>query len=75
MGWESGIKEDRRELDTAADMYVPLVAKGYSSQLLMNSEQYGEKVHKHSDSGLIPQTRKLIYKTDFASHIHMFPYR
>lgn len=27
MGWESGIQEDRRELDADADMYVPLVAK------------------------------------------------
>lgn len=30
-GWESGIKVDRRELDTDVDMFVPLVAKVCSS--------------------------------------------
>lgn len=37
--WESGIKEDREELDTDADMDVPLVAKVCRSQLLMSLEQ------------------------------------
>ena len=57
MGWESGIKEDRRELDTDADMCLPLVAK---VSILMSSERCREKRYKLSDSRLISQTTKLL---------------
>lgn len=42
-----GIKEYRRELDTA-DVDMPLMAKVCRSRLLMSSEQCIEKIHKGS---------------------------
>lgn len=42
-----GIKEYRRELDTA-DVDMPLMAKVCRSRLLMSSEQCIEKIHKSS---------------------------